>query len=193
MAEIWLPVAGERQYEISSWGRVRNVDQPDRFLKPGRRRHQYYFVASSNGRHRIYRLDKLVLSTFDPAFDRHDPNWEIIHVDGDEANCALANLKAVSRRDKIKFWQDRQVFRGPKSLAIEMCNADGQVITTFKGYTQAIRFLQDHGQLSQGDQTLRRGVSRLFYALNRARAPWRELYGYYWRASHPADPAKPEK
>lgn len=193
MAEIWLPITGEWQYEVSSLGRVRNVDNPDKMLKLSRRRHQYYFVASRRGKHRIYRLDKLVLGTFDMSFNRHDPQQEVIHLDGDEANCALVNLKAVSRQEKIKIWQERLVYRTPKDRYIEMRDEEGELMKSFKGYTQAVRFLQADGQLPSGDVFLRRGVSRLFYYLNRGSDPQKKVYGHYWRAPLKAGKNAPDR
>lgn len=181
--EIWKKIPTEDKYEVSNLGNVRNIHNPTHMLKKTKRIHQYYFVASNVSYHTIYRLDKLVLSVFDKSYRINDKNLEVIHLDGDAKNCALDNLKAVTRNEKIAYWKKQNTYRKPKGHYLVMKDKDGNVIKEFDGYTQAVRYLQANKVLPRNEAALRRSVSRLFYYISRSKAPKRKpIFGYYWAA-----------
>lgn len=116
MSEVWKAVPGfEGSYEVSDLGRVRSLDRyvacsgpvkgtyeslkPGRMLRPGRMTEGHLSVALGKGNSRC--VHELVLLAFvGPC----PPGHECRHLDGDEANNRLLNLKWDTRgnngRDK---------------------------------------------------------------------------------------------
>ena len=85
-------------YEVTKGGIVYN-----RYHKSVRRKwvgnHIHVTLNDTNKKARTVRVDKLVYQTYvqNPPY-----KYELEHIDGDEANCRLENLKYISPKNKVK-------------------------------------------------------------------------------------------
>lgn len=98
MLELWRPIPGFSNYEVSSLGRVRNIN--GYILKPwngyGKNGRYYKKVGLySNGKRVAMFIHRLVFFSF----------YEIDHKDRDRSNNTLANLEAVTRRENDSRWR----------------------------------------------------------------------------------------
>ena len=98
--EQWASIDGYRNYEISWWGRVRNIDT-GRILKPQAGGHGYHHVnLSRNGEHNIHRIDQLVAREWVP-----NPEGKrcVDHTDGSRTNNNWEHLRYATsfRSDSI--------------------------------------------------------------------------------------------
>lgn len=94
--ETWKPVVGhEGRYEVSSWGRVRNVAR-GRMLKPGLASNGYFTVAIGKGNSRT--THSLVAEAF---IGPRPVGMEVLHLDGIRANSHADNLRYGTRTDNI--------------------------------------------------------------------------------------------
>ena len=85
-------------YEVTKGGIVYN-----RYHKPVRRKwvgnHIHVRLNDTSKKAHTVRVDKLVYQTYvqNPPY-----NYELEHVDGNQANCRLENLKYISPKNKVK-------------------------------------------------------------------------------------------
>ena len=89
-SEHWASIDGYRNYEVSWWGRVRNIDT-GRILKPGAGGGGYLFVRlSKNGIAQNHRIHKLVAREWVP-----NPGQKrcVDHIDGSRTNNNWENLR----------------------------------------------------------------------------------------------------
>lgn len=108
--EIWKDIKGyERQYQVSSFGRVKSFDviqeirpnvfitRSGRILKQRLDTHGYPRVnLSVNGIRKTFLVHKLVANEFVP-----NPNGYTVvdHIDTDRTNCHYSNLKWVTTKE----------------------------------------------------------------------------------------------
>lgn len=103
MAEIWKPVKGYEDYQVSSLGRVK---RGKRFLKGTIDKDGYKDIfLCKNGKIKHIRLHRLVAEMFVP----NPNNLETVdHIDSDKTNNCVNNLQWLSARDNvIKSHKDR--------------------------------------------------------------------------------------
>lgn len=117
--EIWKPVVGwEKDYEVSSYGRIRSRDRAVGMRTYGKETHktikgrmmtpQYdkdgYFVIhlrdTFNGRNRLLKLHRLVAEAFIPNPENYP---QIDHVDGNRDNNFVENLRWCTNRQNCNF------------------------------------------------------------------------------------------
>lgn len=97
--ELWLPLHGASEYEVSDHGRVRRVVAkercPAKILKPnfaGRERnYRYIGITYDDGQRRVGGVHALVLRTF--RGDKPSLRHECAHLDGNPDNNRLDNLQ----------------------------------------------------------------------------------------------------
>ena len=104
MVEIWRPVPGYGNYEVSTFGRVKSVDHVDsmgrkhegKILKQvsdGKGNYLYVTLCSSLGPHKEA-VHRIVASAFINNTEGYN---EINHIDQDKMNNAVWNLEWCSR------------------------------------------------------------------------------------------------
>ena len=97
-SEHWASIEGYRNYEVSWWGRVRNIDT-GRILKPGTSGPGYLFVMlSKNGKVKIHYIHKLVAREWVP---NPDNKRCVDHIDGDRTNNHHENLRAATHSENL--------------------------------------------------------------------------------------------
>lgn len=117
--EIWKPVVGwEKDYEVSSYGRIRSRDRAVGVRTYGKETHktikgrmmtpQYdkdgYFVIhlrdTFNGRNRLLKLHRLVAEAFIPNTENYP---QIDHIDGNRDNNFVENLRWCTNKQNCNF------------------------------------------------------------------------------------------
>ena len=92
MMEIWLPIKDFENYEISSWGRIRN--KKGQILSPYKNHKGYLKIGlMKDGKDHKKRIHRLVAETF-IANPENLP--EVNHKDGNKENNSFTNLEWVS-------------------------------------------------------------------------------------------------
>jgi NUMOD4 motif/HNH endonuclease len=111
MSEIWKPVPGyEGSYEVSNEGRIRSLAREvprlgtgkktihAKIMTPQKNRGGYLqVVLRSDGKSKMNRIHRIVLSSFDRPRDDMDVN----HKDGNKENNRLDNLEWATRSENI--------------------------------------------------------------------------------------------
>jgi hypothetical protein len=99
--EIWKPITGYENYEISSWGRVKNSS--GLFLKIQDRKGYKRIILLKKSKHKSFLIHRLVAVNFIP-----NPKnlLEINHIDGNKQNNNVENLEWVSRYENMKHAED---------------------------------------------------------------------------------------
>lgn len=112
IAEIWLPIDGEPEYEVSNLGRVRSLDMTRNFMRWGfpmvRRlkgrvlkpfRSSLYLAIRFRMGGETFYMHRLVAAAFLPG----DPaRPEVNHKDGDKRNNAVSNLEWATRGENVR-------------------------------------------------------------------------------------------
>lgn len=93
--EIFRDVDGyEGKYQVTSWGRVYNVDT-ETFLKPEVHDKGYLRVDlyDKSGKRTHHKLHRLVANAFIP---NPESKPQVNHIDGNNQNCSVTNLEWVT-------------------------------------------------------------------------------------------------
>ena len=96
--EIWVPVLGyEMIYEVSSFGRIRNISKfKNRILNPRKTKDGYlYLELSSYYKRATKKVHRIVAESFLGRVDNKCVN----HIDGNKLNNNISNLEWISTRD----------------------------------------------------------------------------------------------
>jgi hypothetical protein len=106
VTELWVPVAGEVGYDVSSLGRVRSYwvqdrpgtsrlcETPVRILRPAKDRKGYLFVSL---RGRTVKIARLVAA----AFVGDVEGWQVNHLNGIKSDNHAVNLELVNQSANI--------------------------------------------------------------------------------------------
>lgn len=129
--EEWRDVAGtDGKYQVSNMGRVKSFKRiPAALLKPNNNGDNYWQVNFRvNGKRRSLLVHRLVMLAFAPIDNPDD--FEVDHLDANEANCALSNLEWVTTRENtIRAYQsgrpkDKSKTMGSGHHLTKLTNAD---------------------------------------------------------------------
>lgn len=94
--EIYLPIDGFPNYEVSNYGSVRNI-KLDRMLSPDLCSNGYYRVCLSNkGKATTKQIHRLVLTIFE---NNHENKPCVDHIDNDRQNNCLFNLRYATTQE----------------------------------------------------------------------------------------------
>lgn len=111
MTEEWKPIAGyEGYYDVSNTGKVKsllrkadklnsskNRTVPERILKPNIQHGQYCVSMIKDGKHKLYRICRLVIYAF--GDEQPSPEHVIMHIDGDNSNNNIDNLRWATMKE----------------------------------------------------------------------------------------------
>lgn len=121
--EIWKPIAGFHNYQVSNRGRIKNI-KTGKVLKNVINSHGYAFVQLCNGSGLITQITvhKLVAQAFIP-----NPNNlpQVNHLDEDKTNNDVINLEWCTPSQNIRHSAHQQ------SCRINQLSLDGKFIRTW--------------------------------------------------------------
>ena len=119
--EIWKPVEGFENYEVSNLGRVKSLNynrtDKDKILKPGKTKKGYFFVMLyKNGKQKHFSIHRLVATAFLP-----NPMGlpEVNHRDENKANNVVSNIEWTSRLDNINYGTRTKRMAAAQSKPVE--------------------------------------------------------------------------
>lgn len=103
--EIWKPVAGYENYEVSNLGNVKSLNYKrtgkERILKPGKNRKGYLFVfLCRNGKMKYFSVHRLVAEAFIPNSEGFE---QINHKDEVKTNNCVENLEWCDRSYNVNY------------------------------------------------------------------------------------------
>jgi len=103
MEEIWKPVVGyEGLYEISNLGKVKSLKYgKERILKPRNNKGYLEVDLPKDGKHKSYKVHRLVAQAFIPNDDLF--KTEINHIDENKENNNVNNLEWCNRQYNNNF------------------------------------------------------------------------------------------
>lgn len=123
MEEVWKQIKGNKNYEVSNLGRVRNI-KTGRILKHSIDKEGNSIVTLySKSKKNVSKIHRLVFGNH----TEHDlTNEYVSHIDGDKQNNELNNLELKHKRKKILVVETGETFN---SIA-ECSEALGMSIST---------------------------------------------------------------
>lgn len=96
--EIWRPINGFENYQISNYGRIRKglklktlTPNSDGYIKTS---------LTNNGEKRTFYVHRLVAEHFLSSWD---PSLTVNHIDENKANNHISNLQMMTRADNVKY------------------------------------------------------------------------------------------
>lgn len=104
MEETWKIIAEFPKYEVSTFGRIKNI-QTGRIRKPQLNRDGYFYMhlMITNVKTRNIKVHRMVADTFLPKIDG---KRFVDHIDGVKTNNSLSNLRWCSFQENIDFaWE----------------------------------------------------------------------------------------
>lgn len=133
--ERWKSIKGYSNYEISDYGRVRNVNT-GRLLKQGMHRQGYSLVwLSEYGERYAKTVHRLVAEAFIP---NPDCKPQVNHIDGDKSNNHYTNLEWVTGSENTIHAYRSLLFDGRPKVPVRIVET-GETFNSIKEYAAAIR------------------------------------------------------
>lgn len=88
-------------YEVSSWGNIRNADT-GKYLKPLKSRRYYkYILKDLNNKNVHIKIHRLVAAAF---LGSPEPGQEVNHIDGNPHNNSISNLEYVTHKENYEHF-----------------------------------------------------------------------------------------
>lgn len=115
--EIWRPISGYKNYQVSNYGRVKNAK--NQILKARRNGKGYLHLSlSKNGKIKTFTVHRLVAKTFIPNPHNYP---EINHIDENKENNFVENLEWCTTKYNVRYSQ---------ATKIDIYNKEGEFIET---------------------------------------------------------------
>jgi hypothetical protein len=106
--EIWKPIEGFKNYEVSSFGRVRNV-KFNRVIHPHLRNgYERIGISDGNGNQKKFAVNRLVAKAFLQSFNE---DLEVDHIDRVRTNNYVTNLRCVNRKENLNNLTKSKIFK----------------------------------------------------------------------------------
>ncbi len=111
--EVWKPIEGFKNYEVSSFGRVRNV-KFNRVINPHLSNgYQRIGISSGKGKQKKFAVGRLVAKAF---LESYSEDLEVDHIDRVRANNNVNNLRCVNRKENLNNLTKSKIFKMTKFI-----------------------------------------------------------------------------
>jgi hypothetical protein len=130
--ELWKVINGYSKYEISNFGRIRNIK--GLILKQGL--NAGYFIINildNNGKRKKFYIHRLVADAF---LDIEPNNLQVNHKDGNKENNIITNLEWVSQSENIKHAYDNNLIKR-YNIEIEQYTLEGIFLKLYNSLRDA--------------------------------------------------------
>jgi hypothetical protein len=106
--EIWKPIEGFKNYEVSSFGRVRSVKSNK--IRSSHLRNGYPRVGLSDkfGKQKKFVVSRLVAKAFLESFNE---DLQVDHIDRVRTNNNVTNLRCVDRKENLNNLTKSKIFK----------------------------------------------------------------------------------
>ena len=141
--EIWKDIEGyEGLYQVSNWGNVKSLNYnhtgKEKLLSLHKNRYDYITVDfSKNGKHKTYKVHRLVLQNFAPCDNMK--SLQVNHIDEDKTNNHLSNLEWVTHKENINHGTRNDRVDEKKSIPIVQLSLEGKYIRSYESSMDAER------------------------------------------------------
>ena len=141
--EIWCDVKGyEGLYQVSNWGNVKSLNYKrtgkEKILRPCKDGNGYlYVVLFENGKYKLYKVHRLVLSTFSPIENSHE--LQVNHINECKTDNRLENLEWVTCKENCNHGTRNKRSGEKKSIPIVQLSLEGKYIRSWKSSHDAER------------------------------------------------------
>ena len=116
MEEIWMPIKGYEDYEISSLGRVKSKERiaynpavlgdgcyrtvPERIMKPNVVKGYHCVTLRKDKKVKVFRVHRLVIEHFGEK--QPSAEYQVNHIDGNKSNNRIENLEWVTPKENTR-------------------------------------------------------------------------------------------
>ena len=141
--EIWCDIKNyEGLYQVSNKGKVKSLNYKrtgkEKILRPGKNGKGYLFVRLYKNREtKMYKVHRLVLSTFSPCPDSE--SLQVNHINECKADNRLENLEWVTNKDNQNHGTRNARMAEKKSIPIVQLALDGKYIKSYRSAIEAKR------------------------------------------------------
>lgn len=174
MEEEWKTIEEFPNYEVSSFGNIRNKKTPNKMHslnKSGSNRNYYSVIFSTNNKQIRRNVHRLVAKAFIP-----NPNNlpQVNHKDENGLNNHVDNLEWCTRSYNMLWGTRSQRFTDAKSIPILQCDKQGNIVKEWKSQKEICDILHlDKGSLSH---------ALIGWRINqKGRVPVYTYKGYIWK------------
>ena len=128
MEEIWKPIKGYEDYQVSNLGRIKSLKNgKEKIMTPGVLRKGYLGInLCKNGIQKPFKIHRLIAETF---LDNPDNLPQVNHKDENKQNNRVDNLEWCDNTYNIRYSWSKPVG----------CYKDGQLIKTYEAIQDAIQ------------------------------------------------------
>ncbi len=106
--EIWKPIEGCKNYEISSFGRIKNVKFNKLIFPHLRNGYERIGLVNNDGKQVKFSVNRLVAQAF---INLSIKGIEIDHIDRIRNNNNVSNLRCVSRKENLNNLNKNNIFK----------------------------------------------------------------------------------
>jgi hypothetical protein len=106
--EVWKSIEGFKNYEVSSFGRVRSV-KFNKVMHPHLRNgYERIGLSNGDGKQKKFVVHRLVAKAFLQSFNE---DLEVDHIDRVRANNNVTNLRCVNRKENLNNLTNSKIFK----------------------------------------------------------------------------------
>ena len=117
MKEIWKKIEGYDNYLISNYGTIKNIITGREISQVDNYKGYKSVCLSNKGKRKSFSVHRLVLNTFRP--EESNIKKSIIHLDGDNSNNYIDNLRYIDREEKRQYFKQPREMKKIESLIVK--------------------------------------------------------------------------
>ena len=168
--EEWKQLVDYKNYEVSSFGQVRNK-KTGRILKPCNNGGYLYVGLSLNGQTKSFSVHRLVASIY---LDNLDNKPHVNHKDKNKCNNVLDNLEWMTTEEQMQHKSIGLVYKSNKNRQIYRLSKDDEILNFFNSIEDAGKWTFDN-KLTTSIHNGRNAISNCVNGLSKT------AYNFKWK------------
>jgi len=139
--EIWNKIEGYENYEVSTFGNVRNI-KTNNLLRLSKKGNYYYIgLTDKNKNRKLFRVHRLVCMTFIP---NPDNKTEVNHKDKNGLNNNVINVEWNSHQENCIHRSKGVKNSNNRNIKVHKLNLENKIIDTYNSMEEAAKWLVDN-------------------------------------------------